>query len=362
MDKKKKFHFLLLYPLNTAPSQRFRFEQFFPFLEAKGISYTTNSFYDKQTFKSLYRKGGKVKLVLRMLRCYIARFAHIIALSKYDAILIQRGAAPFGPPIFEWVIHFILRKPIIYDFDDAIWRDPILNDKVPFYKKWAKSHGKVGKICKWANKVIVGNNYLASYAMQFTNSVEVIPTVVDTEHKFIPDENRANKRITIGWTGSHTTLFYLESLEPVLLQLKEKFDFNLKVIADKEPSFSALDYDFVRWTEEAELKELQKIDIGIMPLPDDEWTKGKCGFKAIQYMAVGKPAVVSAVGVNSEIVEHGISGFVCATTEDWIRYLALLLNNTELIKQQGMAARQKIEAQYSLKMAAAAWYKVLQSV
>jgi glycosyltransferase involved in cell wall biosynthesis len=362
MGKRKQLHFLLIYPLNTAPSQRFRFEQFFPSIDQKHISYTTNSFYDHKTFSSLYQRKGKISLAFRMLLCFFRRLIHMFTLSKYDCILIQRGAAPFGPPLFEWIVRFIYRKPIIYDFDDAIWRDPILNEKVSFIKKLVKSHSKVRKICKWAHTVVVGNRYLASYALQFNSNVVVIPTVVDTENKFVPASYWSNEKITIGWTGSHTTLFYLEALEPVLLQLKKRFDFSLKVIADKEPTFSALGYEFVKWSEESELKELQKIDVGIMPLPDDEWTKGKCGFKAIQYMSIGKPAVVSAVGVNGEIVDHGINGYVCKTNEEWVQYLEQLLENPGMIKSQGLAARRKIEEKYSLRMAADEWCKVLQKV
>lgn len=352
-------HFLLIYPLNTAPSQRFRFEQYFYLFEGCKLNYTTDSFYDDVTFALLYGKGKKIQLGLRLLLCYLRRLVHLFSLGQYDCILIQRGAAPIGPPIFEWFIKAILRKPIIYDFDDAIWLAP--SQKGSFFKSLIKSNNKVGKICSWAHTVVVGNQYLAAYAKKHSDNVVLIPTVVDTENKFFPQLYVKAQIPVIGWTGSHTTLPYLEALERALLTLKANYDFTLMVMANKEPNFSTLPYIFIKWSEEVEVSELNKIDIGIMPLPDDEWTKGKCGFKAIQYMALGKPAVASAVGVNTEIIDHGVNGYLCSTTEDWIKYLGLLLSDKDQIAQFGVEARKKAHAHFSIKKAAVAWSKVLQN-
>lgn len=358
--KVKKLHFLLVYPLNTAPSQRFRFEQFFPTLESKGYLYNVNCFYDKKTFSILYAKGGKLRLASRILFCFIRRCSHLFTLAKYDCILIQRGAAPFGPPVFEWVIRFLYRKPIIYDFDDAIWLQP--EKKISFLQRWIKSYSKVEKICRWAHTVVVGNQYLAAYAKRISNNVAIIPTVVDTDKRFIPVTQPKKDKTIIGWTGSHTTLPYLESLVPVLAGLQQKYDFELMVMANKAPQMIQTSFRFVPWSEEAEVTALQQIDIGIMPLPDDEWTKGKCGFKAIQYMALGKPAVASAVGVNIDIINHGSNGLLCSTEKEWTDNLSLLLENPTKIRELGQAARQTIEERYSLRKAAAEWLALLQAV
>lgn len=356
MSRYKHLHFLLIYPLNTAPSQRFRFEQYFPLLDQCGIKYNTNCFYDYQSHAMLYQKKNRPLLLLRLIFCFFRRCIHIFLLSSYDCILIQRGAAPFGPPVFEWVIKYVYRKPIIYDFDDAIWLGPIKKESLLMH--WTRSRNKIAKICKWSEKIVAGNQYLAEYARQYNQEVTVIPTVVNTNKEGI-DKIVENEKIIIGWTGSHTTLTYLESLEDVLLDLKREYDFRLMVMANKKPGFRELDYQFVPWSEKAEIEELRKIDIGIMPLPDDEWTKGKCGFKAIQYMALGKPAVVSAVGVNTEIVDHGINGFVCYTEEDWKKYLGMLINDRILRKKMGTSAYNKVDDFYSLKKGALAWCNVL---
>lgn len=248
---------------------------------------------------------------------------------------------------------------MLYDFDDAIWRQP---EGQSGLKKWVKSTRKVDAICRWAHTVVVGNEYLATYARRFSKNVVVIPTVVNTETRFVPAAQHVNTKTIIGWTGSHTTLPYLESLEPVLADLQKQCSFSLIVIANKPPTFQTVQYHFVPWSEATEVSELQKIDIGIMPLPDDEWTKGKCGFKAIQYMALEKPAVASAVGVNAQIIDHGVNGYLCRTAEDWRQSLEQLLLNPELIKQQGKAARQKVEACFSLKKATAEWCKVIATI
>jgi glycosyltransferase involved in cell wall biosynthesis len=359
VSKPKQLHFLLIYPLNTAPSQRFRFEQFFPLLDKSGIVYTVDCFYDENTFSKLYANGNKLVLLFRLLLCFSRRCFHLFRLQQYDCVFIQRGAAPFGPPIFEWVIGKVFQKPIIYDFDDAIWRQP---DAQSSLKRLIKSTNKVSTICRWAHTVVVGNDYLAAYAQRYNTNVVVIPTVVDTETRFVPAAQNNPKQITIGWTGSHTTLPYLESLEPVLAELQKQYAFSFLVMANKPPVLPMLQYYFVPWSEEAEVRELQKIDIGIMPLPDDEWTKGKCGFKAIQYMALQKPAVASAVGVNAAIIDHGVNGFLCRTTEDWKLSLGQLLRNPSLITEQGKAARKKIEACFSLKKATAEWCKVIAQI
>ncbi len=252
------------------------------------------------------------------------------------------------------------RKPIIYDFDDAIWLQP--GKRSSSLQRWIKAYSKVKKICRWSDTVVTGNQFLAAYAQKFSDKVVVIPTVVDTDNHFRSESYIPSSKQIIGWTGSHTTLTYLETLEPVLFRLQKKYDFELMVMANKPPKFQQLGFRFVPWSEETEVAELNKIDIGIMPLPDDEWTKGKCGFKAIQYMALAKPSVASAVGVNKEIIDHGVNGFLSATEQEWESHLSFLLQNPEKRKEMGKAARLKIDQDFSLRKAAAEWDVVLRAV
>jgi len=281
-----------------------------------------------------------------------------LSLYQYQFIFIQRGASPFGPPIFEWIIRFIYRKPIIYDFDDAIWMSP--NNSESPLSKWVKAYYKVKKICSWSHTVVTGNQYLHDYARMFSNNVHIIPTVVDTD-RFAPLNHNINTPVKIGWTGSHTTLPYLEALEPILIKLQQKYKIAIVVIANKQPSFIDINIEFFNWSEADEVVDLSRIDIGIMPLPLDEWTKGKCGFKAIQYMALQKPAVASAVGVNNVIIDHGKNGFLCSTPEEWEQHLSYLIEHIDQIQKFGILAREKIVNDFSLRKAGELWCEVLQT-
>ena len=153
----------------------------------------------------------------------------------------------------------------------------------------------------------------------------------------------------IGWTGSHSTLKFLYVLEPVLRQLKNKYPhIKILIISDQRPQLPFISIDFIPWSLETEIEDLAKIDIGIMPLPNDEWSKGKCGFKALQYMSLEKPAVVSSVGVNKKIVDHGITGFHCVTADDWLTHLGYLIERKDACHTMGKKGREKILKHYSV--------------
>lgn len=358
MTKKGAYHFLLMYPLKTAPSQRFRFEQYFPLLKKHNIVFTTSSFYDHKTYSLLYLKRKRFLFVFRLIMCFFRRCKEMFFLRRYQFIFIQRAASPFGPPIFEWIIRFIYNKKIIYDFDDAIWMPQF---KTSAFGKWMKGYYKVRYICKWSHRVVTGNKYLFEYASKFSKKAYVIPTVVDTDN-FKPAVNiQLNNPIRIGWTGSHSTLLYLELLEPVLYRLQKKYNIAICVIANQPPAFTKAIFEFIPWSETTEVEDLSKIDIGIMPLPLDLWTQGKCGFKALQYMALQKPAIASAVGVNNTIIDNGRNGFLCNNFEDWENALSYLIEHPTTILEFGESARLKVVNDFSLRKAETLWCEVLKS-
>jgi len=182
--------------------------------------------------------------------------------------------------------------------------------------------------------------------------VEIIPTVVDTEtHKpvEVSSSRESHKQhLTVGWTGSHTTLFYLAEVVPILVDLQKIYDFTFLVIANKDPQLQLKHYQFIHWSKETEVEDLQQMDIGIMPLEDTQWAKGKCGFKLIQYGAIGIPSIGTSVGVNAEVIKEGETGFLVSDTESWKNKLELLLKDSELRNTMGKAARKKIMADYSV--------------
>ncbi|MFM9028327.1 MAG: glycosyltransferase family 4 protein [Bacteroidota bacterium] len=339
--------FLTPYPQGVAPSQRFRFEQYFEALRRDGHVVTVSPFLDLDAWKILYRPGRFFSKISGITRGYFRRFLDMIAVSKHDIVFIHREASPFGPPWMEWFIAKVSRKPLVFDFDDAIWI-PNSSENNRHIAKGMRSFSKTGKIIRWSSMVFAGNSYLADYARKLNHSVEVIPTTIDTVglHNMLADH--LNIRPVIGWTGSHSTLPLLESLVPVLKRLRTGFDFELRVICDVPPEFKLDGLVFVPWSKENEISELLKFDIGIMPLPDNEWTRGKCGFKALQYMSLGIPAVVSPVGVNSEIVTNGVNGLHCTSDQEWYDGLAGLLRDKNRILQLSIACRSTVEKGYSV--------------
>jgi len=261
--------------------------------------------------------------------------------------MLQREFAPVGPPIFEWIATKILKRKIIYDFDDAIW---IPNSSTAnSIAGWFKCFWKTKYICRWSYKVVGGNNYLCAFAKKFNERVIKIPTCVDTLHVHNKLKQHNHNSLTIGWTGSHSTLKYLDMVVPIIRDLQEKIDFSFLVIADKKPHLILKDWQFIYWSIETETEDLLKMDIGLMPLSADAWSEGKCGFKLIQYFASGIPAVASPVGVNKEIIENGVNGFLCNNKEEWETALGQLMEDSFLRKQMGFAGRKKIEEHYSVQ-------------
>ncbi len=345
-----KIQFLIPYPLKKAPSQRFRFEQYLEFLEEKGFQISYQPFWDEKAWLVLYQPGNGLKKIVGFIKGLAKRTSILFQVSKVDFFFIHRECVPLGPPIIEWIIAKILKGKIIYDFDDAIWLPNTSEEnKVVAYLKW---HSKVASICKWSYKISCGNSFLSNYARQFNENVVVNPTTIDTVNLHNPS-NRIAKETTplvIGWTGTQSTLPYFISLVPVLLKIAERFpdQIHLLIIANKDPKLNLKFVEFIPWSKETEIEDLLKIDIGIMPLTDDMWAKGKCGFKALQYMALEIPALVSPVGVNTEIVDNGVNGYWCASENDWIESLEKLIVDKDLRKKMGVEGRKKVIGFYSV--------------
>jgi glycosyltransferase involved in cell wall biosynthesis len=342
----KKVFFLTPYPYDTAPGQRFRYEQYLNILRQNAIEYTLASFMDAGTWDILYKPGLLFKKAWGILAGFLGRLFILPSIRKYDFVFIFREASPIGPPVFEWIIAKILRKKIIYDFDDAIWLSNTSdNNRIVARIKW---HSKVSSICKWSYKVSCGNAYLADYARQYNKNVIVNPTTIDTLHYHNRIKDQDTSSLTIGWTGTHSTIQYLDVIVPVLTKLEEKYDFTFIVISNSPPAFDLRSLKYVKWAKGTEIDDLMEFNVGIMPLTDDPWARGKCGFKALQYMSLGIPALVSPVGVNTAIVDDGVNGMVCTDAEEWEQAIMSLILNNELKIKLGREARKKVENNYSV--------------
>ena len=346
-----KVLFLASYP-QEGPSTRYRIIQYLGYLERNGCQCSVRPFLSTKAYQTLYTRDSLAYKVLTFSTSMLRLLGQTVGAGKYDVVFVQREAMLVGPPIIEWWVSRVVRKPIVFDLDDAIF---IPYDSLTYGKiaNWLRCFGKYEQIIKMSSQVIAGNEYLRDYAVEFNPNVTVIPTVVDPD-LFMPlSDRKVSKRPILGWIGSHSTTRYLKMLLPVLDRLAKKYDFVLKVVGASEPvKIQGVECINQAWQLDREVEDFQSLDIGLYPLPDDPWARGKCGLKAIQYMAVGIPAVCSAVGVNKEIVQDGVNGYLAETEEEWIAKLESLLDDHELRRRLGVAGRATVEEKYSVKVQA----------
>ena len=344
-ERSVKVLFLTPYPSGAAPSQRFRFEQYYHLLSEAGIAFETRSFWDEKGWYNLYKKGKALSKLWAIIKGFAKRKSLVyFGLSSYDLVFIHREAAPIGPPFFEWWITKVAKKRVVYDFDDAIWLpNTSRENRIIAGLKW---HGKVVNICKWSWKVSCGNDFLADFARMYNAEVTVNPTTIDTTyHRRIPNGDEG--RVVVGWTGSHSTITYLEQIAGVLEDLVVD-PVTFLHISNREWPNSLKRAEFIKWKKESEISDLSKLDIGLMPMPDDDWTRGKCGLKVLQYMALGIPVVASPVGANLDIIEECVNGFFADSPATWRDRLRQLIDDPDLRRQIGEAGRKTVAERYSI--------------
>ncbi len=311
------------------------------------MEYRIFPFMDAATNAVLYQQGHLFRKAWGVVKGFLRRGLHVWQARQASYILLHREATPLGPPVVEWLLAKLFRKKIIYDFDDAIWLPNTSGaNRMVARLKWP---GKVARICRWSYKVSGGNEYLCHYAARYNDCVVLNPTTIDTVYRHNRCKDQQTEMPVIGWTGSHSTLPFLEPLCPVLQKLAAHHTFRVVVIADRPPAFHLDNLTFVPWRESSEIEDLLQINIGLMPLTEDSWAEGKCGFKALQYLALGIPAVISPVGVNRQIVETGVNGYLCTTQQEWYDALARLITDPPLRAAMGAAGRRKVEANFSVK-------------
>ena len=344
---------------DTSPGQRYRIEQWEPLLREHGVEITYAPFETEELHATLYTQGRfveKLNLVTKALR---QRSSLLGNLKAYDLVYIFRETALLGPAVFERLIHRS-GVPYVFDLDDAVF----VSYKSPSngYLSYLKFAGKTETSCRLAAHVMAGNPYLASYAQRVNENVTIIPTTIDTE-KYKPlSYDRKSGPIVIGWTGSHSTVQHLDTLRETLTKLARQATFQLRVIGTPSYQIDGIDVDTMPWRANTELEDLSNIDIGIMPLPDDKWSKGKCGLKALQFMAVGIPTVCSPVGVNTDIIQDNENGLLAASEDEWIRKLSILLESPERREQLGRAGRRTVEQKYSAVSQAPRVHEIFKSV
>jgi glycosyltransferase involved in cell wall biosynthesis len=327
---------------SLAASTRYRFTQFFPYLETRGIYFTVSPLLSDGYLRKKFSSGRSP--LLPIICGFFRRAWAVLTARRFDCVIIHCEAFPYLPPFFEKILH-VLRVPYIYDFDDAIFHQYDRSSRK--IARWAYRK-KIASIIGQAANVFAGNTYLADYARSFNAQVHIIPTVVDSDRYKLKDFSKTNDVFTIGWIGSPSTAAYLRDLAPMFKRLALVLPFRLVLIGSGPFVMEGVPIEVLPWREDTEIEELRKFDVGIMPLPDTDWARGKCGFKIIQYMACGVPAVASPVGVNRDLIENAVDGYLAQTEDEWLAALQELQKSREKRMQMGNAGHSKVRSKYSL--------------
>lgn len=340
----KRVLFIASHRPGRAPGQRFRFEMFFDELEKAGMQCELSYLLDANDDAVFYKKGHYFEKLAIGLKSYRKRIADVKRINDFDLVVIFREALMTRSIFFEKAVAKA-GIPMIFDFDDAIWIRDVSHANRAI--AWMKNPEKIKTLLPLCAAVTAGNEYLASFARQYNPNVFIVPSTID--EKFHRPLHHTNRVTVIGWSGSLTTMMHFERVIDVLRKLKSKYKDSIAfvTIGAKSQYAEELGIEFIPWNAETENRDLNKIDIGLMPLPDDPWAQGKCGMKALLYMAAGKATIASPIGVNAEIIEHGKSGFLANTDQEWFDSIDSLIADDALRQRIGQAGREKVVNKYS---------------
>lgn len=316
----------------AVPSGRFRLRQFIAPLDALGIAVTEMGHGGGGSYPPAQRWKRPLWAMARL----AALAPQVAASRRYDAVLLQREMLSSLATLEQFT-----GRPRLFDVDDSI--------------HLLRGGGFARKIAANCDRIIAGNDFLADWYSRWNRDVRVLPTCVDTD-RYLPGEKAEGGGVTVGWIGTSANFPYLESIEPALKRaLDGNAALHLKIMADRAPALPSIDparWRFEPWSEAAEVRMIQSLGIGLMPLPDNDWTRGKCSFKMLQYMACGVPTVVSPVGTNVEVLARGESGLAAASMDDWTDALLALASAPDLRHRMGMTGRTVVQTHYSVRSAA----------
>jgi len=341
---------LVPYPLDTTPSQRFRLEQWAPLLARDhDIRVHFAPFADAALGALLSRPGRVAQKAAGMARATAARLPAVLRARRFDAVVVHRAVCLAGPAVLERVLA-AGGPPLLFDFDDASWLRHTSGANALFDR--LKFPGKTATLCRLADRVVVGSEYLAGWARAHSARVDVVPTSIDTAAYEVRDR-APGARVVVGWTGSATSMTHLEAAAPLLRRLAAARPVEIRVLSTRTPVLPDVPVVFRHWTPENEVEEIRAFDVGIKPMPDDEWARGKCPMKELQYLALRVPAVVSAVGGSREAVRHGDNGFLVSSEDEWMDALLRLVDDPALRARLGEAGRRTVLERYASPRSAA---------
>lgn len=349
--------------LGLSPGQRFRIEQWAPYARKLGVDVDFVPFESPRLTEMLYEPGRRASKAAWVLWDFLRRAEHVARARRYDAAFVFREVSLLGPALYERVLAR-MKVPFIFDFDDAIWMTDAPPSKANGIFSKLHFHGKTSTICRLASAVTVGNEFLASYARDRSSNVFVLPTSIDLATYPVQPLLKEEDFFVVTWSGSVHTLYNLEAAREPLERLARRRRVRVRVICNRPPDrpIAHADNEFIPWQEAGEAEAIGATHVGIMPLQDEPFMHGKCGLKALQFMATGRPVVVSPVGMNKDLVQSGQNGFLAGSTDEWVDALERLATSAELRERLGLAGRATVEKTFAGSVVARKFVDVVRRV
>lgn len=361
-DPSRRMLVICPYPVGVAAGQRLKYEQYFDDWRAHGWEIQVSSFMDMATWDAAYRPGRFGTKLLGLVKGHLRRLGDLFRLRRYDLVYVFMWVTPLGTTWLERLTRRLARR-IVYDLEDNVFTDSKLGrgENPNWLANILKGPGKALYLTRTADHVITSSPDLADTcrALNERGAATYISSSIDTD-RFVPvNDYQGSDGLTIGWTGTFTTRPMLDLLRPVFLELAKKVNFRLRVIGNFDYDLPGVDLEVIRWSAASEVEDLQAIDIGVYPLPIDDWVTGKSGLKAIQYMAFGIPPVATDAGINPMLIRDGENGLLVRTQAEWIAALERLVRDPALRRKLGEAARADAVGRFSVRAIAGQYRQVL---
>lgn len=349
--KPLKVLFLTRYPYEGA-SSRYRVFQYIPHLQRIAVHCTVQSFMDSPMYKLSFAPGRTPAKLFATLKATLKRIWALRGFKRYDIIYLQRELLPFGPPLLER----LMKKSgacLMFDYDDALFIK-----KASRYSRLAtmmRSPDKALKLFQICDCVVAGNDWLRDKAIEAGGNSVTLEVAEDTDRIRMRAAHTSSDDIVIGWLGSNSTVKYLRLIEPVLRRISDRYPrVRYEIVGGGTFDLAGLPVTHTDWSLDGEIEALHRFSIGLMPLPLEEWSRGKSGGKARTYMAAGVPAVCTAIGYNLELIRHGETGFLCTSESEWEEALSRLIEDADLRQGVAETARREVEERFSPARQAAA--------
>jgi len=343
--QKKNILLLCPHPVGYVPGQRLKYEQYFDAFREGGYEITVSPFMSEAFQEMVYKKGNFLKKIFWTIAGYLNRVRDLFRMRNYDVVYVFLWVAPFAPPLFEKLTRRLAKK-MIYDIDDLIFLNPPSSSN-PFvhYIRSARNHIS---LMKSADHVITCTPYLDQFVKKYNQNTTDISSTINTS-LYKPKTNYSVKgKFTIGWSGSHSTAKYLHLLDNIFKALVHECDFTLLVMGDPDFKLPGVNVEALPWKEEYEVEVISRFDIGVYPVPDEQWVYGKSGLKALQYMALGIPTIATGLGTIFRIIKDTENGFLVNSDQEWKERMVELIHSQSLREEIGKKAAKTVEESYSI--------------